>query len=273
MLGNNLLDVEAYSEAYNIWMCVDLTYTYVLTLDSHIFIHQHGVVCLDEQEQLSCFLSTPTSQHLRYNMPAEWAAIRVALKKTKTTKRRQSKSVDTQSDSDIEFVDNSKQITLKFVMKEEPDNDFHSQHLQWPRLMVTMATWGSAVQPITIPDSPLSETSTVLMLSPLTQGLTWSNSIAASSPTPSSSSEYSSLTLLWPHGMYAVDVVDGLMKKWMIACSCHSFLSNLIASNMCSVVSLKLWHLVIKRDSGRGQQKSNIRLYLMEGIPHLGFGW
>ena len=71
MLGDNLFDVEAYSEAYRIWMHVDLAYTYVLTSDCHIFIRRCGIVCLDEQEQLSCFLSTPTSQHLRYIMPAE----------------------------------------------------------------------------------------------------------------------------------------------------------------------------------------------------------
>jgi len=70
-LGDNLVEVEAYSQSYHVWMNVELAYTHVLKSDCHIFLRRRGVNCLDEQEQLSRFLFTALIQHFCYNMPLQ----------------------------------------------------------------------------------------------------------------------------------------------------------------------------------------------------------
>jgi hypothetical protein len=79
-LGQDLHEIDIYSQKYCVWMQVNLGYTHTLTPESHIFMRRRNVTCLDEQVQIDRFLNPPHPLHFHDNLPAERKAVRAALK-------------------------------------------------------------------------------------------------------------------------------------------------------------------------------------------------
>ncbi|KAF8075909.1 hypothetical protein FPV67DRAFT_1664229 [Lyophyllum atratum] len=220
-LGTDITSIESYSETFNIWMQVSLDYTHVLTKDRVILLRRLGVTSVDEDEQIRRFLSPPTVQHLRYNLPAERAAVRDGYKKLKSSKV----IVMDESDSEVEFVKTPAQAK-KRRMKADPEQDHptHRHCRQAHRLPSTPSR--STAPPINITSSPaildLSSPSPTLSFSvtgssPVQATRSLNHESSRSSPALSLSITGSSPTLpqassRWPHGMFAVDIIDGFIK-------------------------------------------------------------
>jgi hypothetical protein len=79
-LGQDICDIDIYSQKYCVWIQVNLSYTHMLTPESHVFMRRRDVTCLDEQAQIDRFLNPLRPLHFRNNLPAERKAVRAALK-------------------------------------------------------------------------------------------------------------------------------------------------------------------------------------------------
>lgn len=174
-------------------MEIELSYTHVLTTDRHILLRRRGVKGSDEASQLRRFLTPPATQHIRYNLPAERAAVRAGLRKLK--KKGHPLAILELSDSDVEVVETPQHFNKRKAKRPPQDSP---PPLQRRRLDTMASSSGSSTQPIMLEGSESPPSSPCTPSSP--HG-------SASSPPPGMARRTK-----WPAGMYAIDMDQGFKK-------------------------------------------------------------
>lgn len=191
-LGTNITAVEVFSQEYYTWLEISLTFVHTLSTGCVVFLRRPKTACLDEQVYRDLFLlAPPVKAHLRYGMTAQRTSVLQKLRAQGPYTTVEPSPVD---DDKVIVIDSRKRL-----VKEEADD--YTTPMKRRRIDSIL---GSASQPIFIPASPSASSSS----SPRTPSL----SLAPLSPFSGSSTPVSDLRPRWPHGMYAVNMVHGMMQ-------------------------------------------------------------
>ncbi|KAF9554299.1 hypothetical protein CPC08DRAFT_821790 [Agrocybe pediades] len=197
-MSNTVTSIEMYSTKYRYWMTVSLGFAHQVTTDCILMIRRAGVTGVDEDDQIRRFFSSAEipSGRFRTNILAEKKSIRESLK----NRNRGRKAIESDSDSDIEFVSPSSQRKRRL---SSPIASPTPKRVASGSAVGSLGT-SSLSNIITIPDTPPASMPVPLFMHP-------SAAERAPSPSPSPTRRR------WPHGQYAVDVVGGFMKMDQLA--------------------------------------------------------
>ncbi|KAJ7693043.1 hypothetical protein B0H17DRAFT_1200108 [Mycena rosella] len=180
------LDVLLHKQ--RVWMGINITFVHTVSTDSVVMLRRRGTPGQHEDKMIQKFISDDSAAHLRLNLHQERAAVRT------TTKARGLITVD-DSDSDIEVIKEPK------VSRKRDYRADGSPPLRRQRRRLSVLSVDSPVA--TMDDSP--QPSTISLVSP--------TSSFPSTPSPSPAVlDLSKSPPPWPHGMFVVDVVGGMLK-------------------------------------------------------------
>ncbi|KAJ7759414.1 hypothetical protein DFH07DRAFT_772225 [Mycena maculata] len=203
-LGTTMLELETFLQRQRRWMGVDLTHVHTVGTNAVLILRPLGVEGKEDADAIKSFLPEAAPVHLRYNLPAERAAVRRDLK------AKGNQGAD-DSDSDVEVV---REIAVgepssKAQGKRKAETPSPKRPYQRPHLSITTSFTGgdSADEPVTI-DSPPPSALSLLSAAP-SSASSAAPSSPRSSPSPPPPPHTQERDRRWPYGMYVVDMADG----------------------------------------------------------------
>ncbi|KAJ7707381.1 hypothetical protein B0H17DRAFT_1125197 [Mycena rosella] len=163
---------ELFSDNFKAWIGISADFVHHISTDSIILLRRCGVVCLDEDKTIKMFLRKVSPAHLRYDLPAQRAAVRNEYKHQRS---------NTSSSKEVIICDSS----------SDEDNGGARTRTKASKRVIH-----------------INDNTVLRSLSPLSSTPSLPSSLRASPPLEVSSP----VAVSWPAGMYTVDMVAGFIR-------------------------------------------------------------
>ncbi|KAJ7188079.1 hypothetical protein C8R46DRAFT_1023557 [Mycena filopes] len=131
--GFPITQLDMYLTRQRLWLGIDIDYVHTVSTDSFLILRRRGVHGPDDDKTIEAFLEQPSPAHLRYNLPAERAAVRASLKSKA--------AIIIDSDSEVEVVEErrGKGRGKRVVDNDNDKSQSLSRPSRRPRLSINTA--------------------------------------------------------------------------------------------------------------------------------------